>query len=110
MDGSVIPVVVGVLVVGSLIALVGYTWARMGSYFDRRLSDSEEDVQADIERYGADAPGIRSELLDPQDRQAVWDARRQRDASGTEPGPAASAPPADGGPAGPGPDQTPTRS
>jgi len=64
-----------------MMALLGYTWLKMGSYFDRRLSDTEEDVQADIEQYGADAPGIRSELLSPEDRQRVRDARRQaRDA------------------------------
>ena len=110
MDGSVLRVVVGVLVAGSLIALLGYTLARSGSYFDRRLSDSEEDVQTDVERYGADAAGIRSELLGPQDRQAVLDARRRRDASGPATGPAAPVPPSDGGPAESGPDQTPTRS
>ena len=79
MGDSVLGKLVGIAVVVSLIALIVYTWARMGSYFDRRLSDSEEDVEADIERYGADAPGIRSELLDPEERQAVLDARRQRD-------------------------------
>ena len=111
-DGSVLRVVVWVLVVGSLIALVGYTWSRMGSYFDRRLSGSEDDVQADIERYGADAPGIRSEVLGPEDRQAVVDARRRRDerdpvSPPTEP--AAPVPPAGGGPAAAGPGADPTQ-
>jgi hypothetical protein len=71
MDGMFIAVMVLMMV------LLGHTWLRMGSYFDRRLSDTEEDVQADIEKYGADAPGIRSELLRPEDRLQVRSARRK---------------------------------
>lgn len=63
MGDSVLGKLVGIAVVVSLIALIVYTWARMGSYFDRRLSDSEEDVEADIERYGADAPGRACQMV-----------------------------------------------
>lgn len=78
MKDTVLWTLLGLLVLAAMIALIVYTWARVGSYFDRRLSDSEEDVQADVERYGADAGGIRSELLSPEERQDVLDARRQR--------------------------------
>ena len=38
-------------------------WPACGPWF--------EDVRADIDRHGADAPGIRSEVLVAEDRQAV---------------------------------------
>ena len=108
--GSVLQVIVWLLVVGSLIALIWYTRLKMASYLDRRVSKSEDAVRADIERYGADAPGIRSELLSPEERQAVLDARRQRDKKGPVTPPAGQAgppPPAAQDPGGRGPDEAP---
>ena len=73
MTGNLLWLAVGV----AMLALIGYTFLRMAGYFDRRLSNTEEKVQADIERYGAAAAGIRSELLSPEEQQQVWDARRE---------------------------------
>ena len=92
MKDTVLWTLLGLLVAAAMIALIVYTWARVGSYFDRRLSDSEEDVQADVERYGPDAGGIRSELLSPEERQDVLDARRQR-RQGQVPPPSGPVPP-----------------
>lgn len=73
MTGNLLWLGVGV----AMLALIGYTFLRMAGYVDRRLSNSEEKVQADVEQYGAAAPGIRSELLSPEEQQQVWDARRE---------------------------------
>ena len=73
MTGNLLWLAVGV----AMLALIGNTSLRMAGYFDRRLSNTQEKVQADIERYGADASGIRPVLLSPEERQQVWDARRE---------------------------------
>ena len=94
MKDTVLWTLLGLLVLAAMIALIVYTWARVGSYFDRRLSDSEEDVQADVERYGADAAGIHSELLSPEERQDVLDTRRRRRQGEVPPPPGPVPPPA----------------
>jgi hypothetical protein len=52
-------------------------FAGVGAWLDRRSSRTPEDVEQDIEQYGAAAGGIRSELLPEEERQEVLKQRRE---------------------------------
>ena len=61
----------------SIIVLPIIAFAGVGAWLDRRSSSTPEDVEEDIEQYGAAAGGIRSELLPEDERQEVLKERRE---------------------------------
>jgi hypothetical protein len=61
----------------SIIVLPIIAFAGVGAWLDRRSSSTPEDVEQDIEQYGAAAGGIRSELLPEDERQEVLKERQE---------------------------------
>lgn len=62
----------------ALILVEGLASGGVGGWLDARASNTREEVLDDLTQYGADSPGIRSELLTADERQQVLAARRRR--------------------------------
>ena len=66
--------VVGVLVVAGLILVFvveSLAYGGVGTWLELRSASSEEEVLAQVEQYGPEAPGLRVDLLTEEHRQAV---------------------------------------
>ncbi len=66
--------VVGVLVVAGLILVFvveSLAYGGVGTWLELRSANSEEEVLAQVEQYGPEAPGLRVDLLTEEHRQAV---------------------------------------
>ena len=61
----------------AIVVLPIIAFAGVGAWLDRRSSSTPEDVEQDIEQYGAAAGGIRTELLPEDERREVLTGRRE---------------------------------
>lgn len=61
----------------AIVVLPIIAFAGVGAWLDRRSSSTPEDVEQDIEQYGAAAGGIRTELLPEDERREVLTERRE---------------------------------
>jgi hypothetical protein len=61
----------------AIIVLPIIAFAGVGAWLDRRSSSTPEDVEQDMEQYGAAAGGIRTELLPEDERREVLKERRE---------------------------------
>jgi hypothetical protein len=61
----------------AILVLPIIAFAGVGAWLDRRSSSTPEDVEQDIEQYGAAAGGIRTELLPEEERREVLNERRE---------------------------------
>jgi hypothetical protein len=66
--------IVGFLVVAGLMLVFlveSIAYGGVGTWLELRSARSEEEVLAQVEQYGPEAPGLRVDLLTEEHRQAV---------------------------------------